>query len=160
MIEMNSATRLRQWRKAKNLSVEQLADDIGKKPVTIRAYEGGRNVLPSVSDLVIWSEKYGLDIHWLATGVGDMDYADRNLLKQEHQELKEQIEDLKNRLDFWVRAFEEASQSSEQKMEELVAKYDFAMRVLSGDEHKSPVQIYKPKVDKSRVHDSEKGESK
>lgn len=145
---MNSAARLRQWRKAKNITVEQLDDDIGKKPVTIRAYESARNTEPQLADLRVWAEKYGLDVHWYTTGVGDMDYSFRGESEKTHKRLEDDIRDLKQRLDFWVRAYEESAQKSEKEMQELVKKYDKAMRILRGDENKPPAQVYKPKPKK------------
>ncbi len=107
---------LRQWRKTKKISIEQLAQDIGKKPATIRAYESSRGVLPQLGDLIVWFEKYDLDIHWLVTGLGDMDYSYREVSENKYQDMQNDINDLKNRLDFWIRRFETESQNNESEL--------------------------------------------
>jgi transcriptional regulator with XRE-family HTH domain len=59
-----SGRRLRQLRLAAGLTIEQLADDVGKSAYTVQSYEsvGARRIRPSIDMLPRLAERFGVTI--------------------------------------------------------------------------------------------------
>lgn len=62
--------RIKKIRKAKNMTQQKFADDLGLKQNTIATYEMNKTI-PSERTLSDICEKFGVDPVWLRTGVGD-----------------------------------------------------------------------------------------
>jgi transcriptional regulator with XRE-family HTH domain len=63
--------RFRQLRKELGLSQIDLSDKLGVNPSAISQMESGR-IRPSLDTMMLLSKNYGINLHWLITGRGDM----------------------------------------------------------------------------------------
>lgn len=63
--------RIKEIRKALNLSQEEFSEKIGTKRSTIANYEAGRNI-PANSVILSICREFNVNEHWLRTGEGEM----------------------------------------------------------------------------------------
>ncbi len=115
--------RIKQLRKALDLTQQEFANRIGVKRNTVATYEGGRNApVDAVSSLIC--KEFGVNEDWLRHGTGDMfiekttfsldDYANDNHLTSVEKEIvlgfMELAPDIRNAVyDIFRKAFEKDS---------------------------------------------------
>ncbi len=115
--------RIKQLRKALDLTQQEFANRIGVKRNTVATYEGGRNApVDAVSSLIC--KEFGVNEEWLRHGTGDMfiekttfsldDYANDNHLTSVEKEIvlgfMELAPDIRNAVyDIFRKAFEKDS---------------------------------------------------
>lgn len=63
--------RIRQIRKANNMTMQEFADQLGINQSSVSYIESGRNN-PSGQTIVLICEKFGINRTWLETGEGEM----------------------------------------------------------------------------------------
>lgn len=86
------ATRLKEFRKIKNLNAEDLAKELEVKTSTIYNYESGYSK-PNADILKIFLEKFNLNINWLLSGKGQIILENKNTFEIK-QNIKNQSLDL------------------------------------------------------------------
>ncbi len=68
-LQPDLADRLRKALKVAGISVQEMADELGRNRVTVGNYLAGRTT-PDKPTLIVWSIRCGVPLDWLIYGIG------------------------------------------------------------------------------------------